>query len=271
MVMQGWKKSNLKNQVEVLKRLENIMSTLERENLETTEFVKEINEKLEICKEEIIRRGDKKNTNRDNTNISAQLWDLAGRETAEYVEKHMVKCATSPNPNALREKAVSQVELEGMYLEFGVYSGKSINQIASLKENQILYGFDSFEGLPETWRTGFYKGKFETEGLPKVQENVQLIKGWFDSTLPVFLKEHKEKVAFLHVDCDLYSSTKCVFDCLKDRIVSGTIIVFDEYFNYPSWKEHEYRAFQEFVRDNNIQYEYLTYVPNWEQVAVRII
>jgi hypothetical protein len=69
--------------------------------------------------------------------------------------------------------------------------------------------------------------------LPHVSSNVTLIKGWFDQTLPPFLEKHPAPVSFLHVDCDLYSSTKTIFDSLRTRFRPGTVIVFDEYFNYP--------------------------------------
>ena len=48
-------------------------------------------------------------------------------------------------------------------------------------------------------------------------------------------------------------------------------IVFDEYFNYPNWQKHEFKAFQEFVAANGIKYEYIGYVTTLEQAAVRII
>ena len=108
--------------------------------------------------------------------------------------------------------------------------------------------------------------------LPTVAKNVELIKGWFDVTLPKFLEEHNEEsIKLLHVDCDLYSSTKTVFGNLKDRIVPGTVIVFDEFFNYPGWKEGEYKAFMEFIDETGYKFEYLGYVEIMEQVAVRII
>lgn len=73
----------------------------------------------------------------------------------------------------------------------------------------------------------------------------------------------------MHIDCDLYNSTKTIFDNLAPRIKSGTIIVFDEYFNYPNWQQHEYKAFQEFVEDNNIKYEYIAI--GYGQAAVKIL
>ena len=67
-----------------------------------------------------------------------------------------------------------------------------------------------------------------------VRDNVVLIKGWFDRTLSLFMKDvvNDKQLALLHVDCDLYSSTKTIFDIFEINIRPGTIIVFDELFNY---------------------------------------
>jgi hypothetical protein len=158
----------------------------------------------------------------------------------------------------------------GLVCEFGVFSGHSINHIAK-QVKQIVYGFDSFEGLPERWRDGVPQGHFKVPALPKVGSNVILIKGWFDQTLPKFIEEHPEPIDFLHIDCDLYSSAKTVFEECKHRIHSGTVIVFDEYFNYFGWEDGEYRAFQEFILANNLQYQYIGYNRFGQQVAVVII
>jgi predicted O-methyltransferase YrrM len=105
-----------------------------------------------------------------------------------------------------------------------------------------------------------------------VRDNVELIVGWFDKTLPTFAESHKtESLALLHVDCDLYSSTKTIFALLAGHVVPGTVIVFDEYFNYPGWPLHEYKAFQEFVSLRKIKYEYIGLVPSHQQVAVRVL
>ena len=75
-------------------------------------------------------------------------------------------------------------------------------------------------------------------------------------------------VAFIHVDCDLYSSTKTILSLLAPRLVSGSVILFDEYFNYPNWEQHEFKAFQEFVAASAVKYTYLAFAR--QQVAVRI-
>jgi hypothetical protein len=38
---------------------------------------------------------------------------------------------------------------DGYWFEFGVHSGSTINTLSSFCEK--IYGFDSFEGLPEDW------------------------------------------------------------------------------------------------------------------------
>ena len=173
------------------------------------------------------------------------------------------------------EHSLAQVDpsLKGLYCEFGVFKGASINFIAS-KTQSPVHGFDSFAGLPEKWWRVPKEG-FQLEGLPPVRENVVLHKGWFDETLPRFREEYPEPIAFLHLDADLYSSTKTVLDFLGDQIQAGTIIQFDEYFKYPQWRDHEFKAFQEFVSERTVRFEYLSYcdsgLPHPEPVAVRIV
>jgi hypothetical protein len=167
--------------------------------------------------------------------------------------------------------ALKQVESKaGLYLEFGVFSGHTINHIAGQVDKPV-YGFDSFEGLPERWRDGLGAGHFKVNGLPKVRENVTLVKGWFDQTLPRFLESHPGDVSFLHVDCDLYSSTQTIFTCLASRIKPGTVIVFDEYFSYPGWREGEFKAFQEFIAREHLGFKYLYYNCKGEQVSIKIV
>lgn len=153
-----------------------------------------------------------------------------------------------------------------------MFQGGSINHIAKKLPFSKIDGFDSFEGLPEAWRDGYAEGSFKMNQLPTVESNVALHKGWFDSTLPAFLEKVESgiNVGYLHVNCDLYSSTKTIFACLANRIKSGTVIVFDEYFNYPGWEGGEFKAFKEFIAYSGLSYEYLTYNRLHEQVAVQI-
>ena len=193
-------------------------------------------------------------------------------DTAAYVRRAMRKAPVFNHRFALLKWALENTDakLSGLYLEFGVAKGASINHIASLTDKEV-HGFDSFEGNPEAWN-GLPAGTFKTDKLPDVRKNVLLHKGWFSDSLPVFRREHDGPVAFAHMDADLYSSSKTVFDILADRIVPGTVFVFDEYFNYPGWqRDGEYKAFQEFVKQRAVRYEYIGYVAYDEQAAVKII
>ncbi|MBC8506227.1 MAG: class I SAM-dependent methyltransferase [Chloroflexi bacterium] len=145
---------------------------------------------------------------------------------------------------------VAKNGVDGLWMEFGVFKGRSLNLIAK-NIDQIVYGFDSFDGLPEDWQIMDKQlakaGTFSLSDIPKVNENVELVVGLFQESLPAFLKKHSKPAAFVHIDCDLYSSARYVLSLLNFQ--PGTIILFDEYYNYPGWREGEYKAFQEFLAD----------------------
>jgi hypothetical protein len=144
---------------------------------------------------------------------------------------------------------------QGLYMEFGVHNGHTIKKLAEVV-TETIYGFDSFEGLPEAWHI-CGKGEFACD-VPEVPGNVILIKGWFEDTLSDFVEKHKDKkIAFIHIDCDLYSSTKCVFDNFKNMFQDGTIICFDELINYEGWENHEWKAWNEFLEQTNYKCECL--------------
>lgn len=201
--------------------------------------------------------------------IREELMRQATIEAAGFAREKLDHIEAAFDPPHLIDQAVDALTIDGLYLEFGVYTGTTISHIAR-RINKPIHGFDSFEGLPEAWG-GVPAGQFSCEGrLPTVPDNVELHAGWFDQTLPGFLEKHPGPVSLLHVDCDLYSSTRTVLWELAERIVPGTIIVFDEYFNYPGWKEHEHKAFQEFVSEFQVDYEYLGYAARGYSVSVRI-
>jgi len=146
-----------------------------------------------------------------------------------------------------------------LWLEFGVASGTTINYISKFTNDKV-YGFDSFEGLPEKWRDGFEKGTFNRNRYsPSVNPNVELIIGWFNQTLVSFIKKHDKKVSFIHMDADLYSSTKYIFDVLRDYLDDDCVIVFDELVNYPEFEGDtgELKAFYEFITENRVDYEWI--------------
>ena len=155
----------------------------------------------------------------------------------------------------------------GMWLEFGVYKGGTIWRIALFRNQTrgsvgpLVHGFDSFHGLPETWRetqalrpAGLRKGAFSLGGRPPFDEvdPIRWVPGWYNETLRPFLRAHKgEHVALLHVDSDLYSSASTIFAELgPKRLRPGCVIIFDELFNYREYMQHEMRALWEFLGRN---------------------
>lgn len=158
-------------------------------------------------------------------------------------------------------------------LEFGVYKGGSIRYLRNrLSERYKIFGFDSFVGLPEDWvGTPCIKGEFNADGIIPDIINVSFFKGWFNETLPQYLNI-AEPIALLHIDCDLYSSTKIVLNTLKYYIKSGTVIVFDEwYYNFKDTKEnrlHEQKAFLEWSIENNINYTLLDEIEVEKRIVI---
>lgn len=157
-------------------------------------------------------------------------------------------------------------------LEFGMYEGRSIKQIRSqFDDTYQIFGFDSFQGLPIDWEgTTLKKGYFSTNGVIPSISGVTIFPGWFKDTLPEYLKIAKP-IALLHIDCDLYESTKEVLYALTKYIVKDTIIVFDEwYFNHrdiPENRTGEQKAFYEWANDKNIYFAVLDEIEDERRIV----
>jgi len=188
--------------------------------------------------------------------------------TVDYIERVLPDALAFESQRDLIEFALSAVKIDGHYMEFGVFRGGSIRFIARHVGARVVHGFDSFEGLPAPWFT-LRARAFDQQGrLPRVPHNVHLHRGTFDMSLPRWLEAHPGPAAFVHIDCNLYSSTHTVLSLLADRLVPGTILLFDEYFNFPNWEQHEFKAFQELVSAHNFTYRYLGFAR--QQAAVCI-
>jgi hypothetical protein len=198
-----------------------------------------------------------------------RLAELAASiDSANYYSECMAGAGHHDDKYALLAEALGARGCDGLIAEFGVFEGRTINFLAD-RTPETIHGFDGFEGLPEDWRPGFPRGTFSRD-VPEVRPNVSLVVGMFEDTLPGFLARHRDDMSLLHIDCDLYSSTRTVLRHCAPRIREGTVIVFDEYFNYPGWRGHEFRAFQDFIAESGRGYRYLSVVPSHQQVAVII-
>lgn len=214
-------------------------------------------------------------------NLDLTAYELLGNSYEEknlkFISYFLKNAKVCYSNREVLDVALNNNLIDGVYLEMGVFTGSSINYIAHKIQDHLIYGFDSFEGLPEAWTRDdtilYSQGFFAVSQLPDVASNVILYKGWFDKTLPQFKSEvlGDKLITFIHIDCDIYSSTKTVFDLLFDHLVEGTVLVFDELYNYAGFDQHELKAFFEFLDQKNLSAEYLAYNIHHEQVAVRLV
>src|SRR3954462_15437518 len=190
----------------------------------------------------------------------------AALSSARFAHRVMPTAREFHDPVSTLVYALEIAPQGGMALEFGVFEGRSLAVIADARKGREVYGFDSFQGLPEDYRPHVRQGAFAVDRLPQV-EGAELVVGWFDDTLPGFLETHPGPVDFLHVDGDLYSSAVTVLDLVGPRLQPGSIVIFDEFFNYPGWQKHEFRAWEEYLARTGTEVTYEAYTSNNEQVV----
>ncbi len=173
----------------------------------------------------------------------------------------------------LKKKSGGGLNLDDyLFLEFGVYKGSSIDIISNFSK---VYGFDSFWGLPEDWKDGFLdhaKGTYSTNGAFKTNnKKVVIIKGLVEDTLKKFLKINK-KIIFIHLDLDIYSSSKFVLSNLKKYInKDGLIIHLGQIYNYTGWQIGEFKAFkEEIMQDKNLKFIFLGFNKSHTSATVKV-
>lgn len=163
----------------------------------------------------------------------------------------------------------------GDYYEFGIFNGYTFlfaqKLFQELNQDKVrFFGFDSFKGLPKincidkTNYFAYHEGElfFPKERVIKNLNQMGvdwnktfLIEGFFNESLTEDLKKkyNMKKISVALIDCDLYSSTVEVLDFIKDIIMDGTILIFDEYdsivFRH-DMSRGERKAFEEFLEKN---------------------
>ena len=167
-------------------------------------------------------------------------------------------------------RVLSEQEISGWAIEFGVYTGYSIRIIA---EHMPVIGLDSFAGLPEDWRPGFPKGKFDDKNSLRYlragpHPNIMLVGGLFENTLPRLVEHGLPPLGLVHIDCDLYSSTVTALNGVLPFISPGTVFVFDEMKGYEGWEDHEAKAWSEFIDRHKVKGECIAW--GAEEMAFRI-
>jgi hypothetical protein len=154
--------------------------------------------------------------------------------------------------------------MKGLYLDFGTLTGNCIKFMCNLLPNEIVYGFDCYTGYPEKFGVQV-KGAWAIACPKGMPSNSIIVQGLFEDTLEKFLREKQQKINVIHIDCDLYTSTRCVLDNCLPYIQEGTIVQFNGLFNRNVfakgdtlyWFNDELTAWNDFVTENNVQWEWV--------------
>ena len=169
-------------------------------------------------------------------------------------------------------KYIHQHEVPGAVVECGVWRGGSMHAVARVLDaagdhSRDLYLFDTFEGMPPpTERDRRLRGRSAAELLAKSKktraiwayasleevqagfknvpypaERIHFIKGKVEDTVPA---QAPEQIALLRLDTDWYESTRHELEHLYDRLVSGGVLIIDDY----GWWKGSREATDEFLR-----------------------
>lgn len=196
-------------------------------------------------------------------------WDY---ENGFYLTSHLTRL---PKMLAHYELYKSIINLPGHIVECGVFKGASFIRFCTFREilespySRKIIGFDAFGKFPEqnnvddqTFIDGFegaaghgisvdeLKAVFSRKGF----NNYELIQGDITNTIPDYVLNHPElKISLLHIDVDVYKPSVTILQHLFDRVVSGGLIVFDDFGTVAG----ETRAVDEFFSKKDVTIEKL--------------
>lgn len=209
-------------------------------------------------------------------NLTGVLQQRALETSAAFVEGHLTKSelfSTKEQLHAFVTRHLFPGCPSGLFLEFGVFQGATLSTWAAHVPDGAtegtVFGFDAFHGLRDGWsQIDLGRGAFSTGGAVPSVQGATIIDGWVEDTLPPFLERYaSDPVAFVHLDLDVYPPTAFALGLLAPRLVSGSVVVFDELVGYPGWQSHEFRALTETLDPS--RYEFLAF--SQEQAALRIL
>lgn len=154
----------------------------------------------------------------------------------------------TPSDRKVREMGASMA-INSNWAEFGVGMGTTARHLLGmLPEDGKLSLFDGFKGIPDPWRLG--DTQWHPAGTWKFPRRTcadlfrspatEVIDGWYNATLPGHVFE--KQLGLVHIDCDVYSSTRDVLMNMDPFIGIGTVLIFDELYGYQYYEDHEYKA-----------------------------
>ena len=206
-----------------------------------------------------------------------QQWDY---ENGFYLTSHLTRI---PKMLAHYELYKSIINLPGQVVECGVFKGGSFIRFCTFREvlespySRKIIGFDAFGKFPqqENVEDQSFVEKFEGtagQGISiheleevlahKKFQNYELIQGDITQTIPDYVANHPElKISLLHIDVDVYQPSVTILNHLFDRVVSGGLLVFDDFATVSG----ETKAIDEFFvgKDSIIEKLSLSHIPSY--------
>lgn len=160
------------------------------------------------------------------------------------------------------------INLPGDIVECGLFKGNSFFRFAHFRDllesrnSRKLVGFDIFGLFPKTeyeddkkYLDNFILGAGEVsislEEIEKIMkykkiDNYEFVKGDINITVPTYCKENShQKISLLYIDTDVYEPAVTILENMYERVVSGGIIIFDDYGTFPG----ETKAVDNFFRN----------------------
>jgi hypothetical protein len=150
------------------------------------------------------------------------------------------------------------VDSNDSWLEFGVYTGASVNITGHIHRNTPLsiFGLDTFTGLPQEWKGHHPKGQFSLMGnLPPVKVNVNFLEGLFSEQLPTILTK-ETRVVGMNLDCDLFQGTIDALEGTYPYWEVGILIHFHELQQSPNSKETRFALQEEAMALHKFMFEH---------------
>lgn len=228
---------------------------------------------------------------------SAGISNIDGAHTIRALEyAKRIAYSTEETLMFTYEMAKKYADSPGCYVECGVAAGAQIIAMAAGAPNKLIYAFDSFEGLPlPSNRDDQMPGiamltKDEQQALPDPGKqalvttgavsvsdsdfwthinssgvfvhNITSVKGWFEETIPLW---PQEPIAILRLDGDLYNSTRVCLEGLHHLVISGGIIIIDDW-RLPGCQG----AVKDYINKRRIassRHNAMTYVPEIQFVS----
>ena len=204
-------------------------------------------------------------------------WDY---ENGFYLTSHQTRISKLLSHYELYKSIVG---LPGHVVECGVFKGASLIRFCTYREilenpySRKIIGFDAFGKFPEQDNDNdqAFVERFEAsagDGISvdelkavfshKGFKNYDLVQGDVENTIPDYILNHPElKIALLHIDVDVYKPSVSILNHLFDRVVSGGLVVFDDYATVAG----ETEAVDEFFSERNAIIEKLpiSHIPSF--------